>query len=309
MLQSDLDEYARFMKQIRLGILILWGFALLALAFGFLGFVHPIGDSLAVFRLIVLVGFAAITALLVIVGPRSLGLAGLAVLVATGATMVPPSPSSTTSGEPLTVYQKNLLFRQPDLAQVVADIRLMEADIIFLQEMHARNRPIMELLASTHPYSHLCPFAAVGGVAVLSKFPIAEADSICIEDTGLALIHVEAPDGAFWAASIHLHWPWPHRQPEDVALISDVLGDLEGPVILGGDFNMVPWSHAMRRLRQASRTTHAGYPGGTFDLIHPWFPIAIDHALMPEGATLTSVEKRPKFGSDHRGVVARFVLR
>ena len=296
------------MQTVRRGLLIVWSMALLALALGFAGAVHPAGDSLAVFRPFILIGLLALTVLVLITGPRRLGFAGLAILAAAGATLIPPPLASFAPGKALVVYQKNLLFLQPDLSQVVADIQDTDADIVFLQEMHARNRPILELLQESHPYAHLCPFAAVGGVAVVSRFPIRQVDAICIAKTGIALVPIEAPSKTFWAASVHLNWPWPHRQPEDVARIGAALKDLDGPIVMGGDFNMVPWSYAMRALRRASGTTHAGYPGGTYDFLHPVLPLAIDHVLMPEGAALVSVETRPKLGSDHRGVLAKFVM-
>ena len=73
----------------------------------------------------------------------------------------------------------------------------------------------------------------------------------------------------------------------------------------------------MRAIARATRTENAGHVGGTFALSHavngenilarmPRLPI--DHVLIPEGAALQSVERRPRLGSDHHGIKAGFAL-
>ena len=244
--------------------------------------------------------------------PLCLGLA-----MASAATMVPPAPVSFVDDavSSYRVYQKNLLFRLPDTAPVADDILASGADFVTLQELHARNRPILEALRARYPHQHFCPFAAVGGIAVLSRWPPVAEQMVCENFGGLAAMQVETPDGPLWVVSIHLHWPYPYRQTEQLAQLLPMLQSLGGDAVVGGDFNMVTWSHAVDTIKTATRTKYAGYPGGTFVLSYhkdgqnlldglPRLPI--DHVLIPDTAAGLSVERRARLGSDHHGVVADF---
>ncbi|NNK68114.1 MAG: endonuclease [Rhodobacteraceae bacterium] len=289
------------------------------LALGFTGRFHGLGDSLSLLRPLVVPALAFISLLLLIPGPRRLALAGLAVAIGGGVSLVPPSPASMLPDGTQTyaIYQKNLLFRLPDTNPVAADILDKGVDFVALQELHRRNRPILGALRETFPYQHFCPFAAVGGIAVLSRFPAVDGKTVCAEGAGLAGMQVLTPDGPLWVVSLHLHWPYPYRQASQVEGLLPILSALEGPVVLGGDFNMVAWSHAVRAIARATGTEMAGFAGGTLalsysvdgkNLIDTLPRLPIDHVLVPEGSATVSVTRLPRLGSDHHGVLARFAF-
>ena len=117
-------------------------------------------------------------------------------------------------------------------------------------------------------------------------------------------MQLRTPDGPVWLVSVHLHWPYPYRQPEQVELILPILERLEGPVIIGGDFNMVPWSNTMGRIEAAARAEVLG-PMVTTYWLRDLVPLSIDHVLAPAGGTVFA---RTWLGSDHAGLVARFDL-
>ncbi|MEY8837495.1 endonuclease/exonuclease/phosphatase family protein, partial [Cribrihabitans sp. XS_ASV171] len=146
-----------------------------------------------------------------------------------------------------------------------------------------------------------CPFAAVGGVAVLSRFPKVPGSETCVAMQGLAAMRVETPLGKVTLASIHLHWPWPHGQAAQVDRLLPVLEALPRPVILAGDFNAVGWSHSVARIARATGNERIGPHAGSFVLPHVPYPVTIDHVLAPGGAA----EVMPRLGSDHFGVLAR----
>ena len=88
-------------------------------------------------------------------------------------------------------------------------------------------------------------------------------------------------------------------------------------MVLGGDFNMVPWSYSVHAIQRATRTVNAGYAGGTFnfsyhlngqDVLKALPPITIDHILVPETGVSVSIERREKLGSDHHGLLSSFTL-
>ena len=135
-------------------------------------------------------------------------------------------------------------------------------------------------------------------MAILSRWPFAGAP-LCPEGTGLVSAPVATPSGRVTAVALHLHWPWPFGQAAQVEDLLPVLADLPRPVILGGDFNAVPGSQAVRRIAEATGTSRAGPLRPSF-FLRRLMPITIDHVLAPEGVAAMS-EMRPRLGSDHRG--------
>lgn len=294
---------------------------LAALAGGFGGLIHPAGDSLAVFRLPI-AGAVVLVALVhaALGGARWLaaGTFALAALAAAPAARhylpaMPWSPAGpgaagAASGSTQAagvIYQKNLLYALADPAGIIADIRESGADFVTLQEVTPQNRMVLDALAEEYPAQLYCPFAAVGGTAVLSRWPALPGEAICAQAGGLSALRVDAPAGALWIVSVHLHWPWPYGQPRHARHLTNTLSAISGRKIVGGDFNMVPWGWSVRRLARAADAVPAGPATATFHLAGGLLGLPIDHVLLPADWA-GQVECRPRLGSDHFGLVARF---
>jgi endonuclease/exonuclease/phosphatase (EEP) superfamily protein YafD len=271
---------------------------ILLLAGGYLGWVHPLGDSLAVGR-----GYAAgALALLAIVA----GLLGLQ-MAAFGSTLVAlvaalqvalaffwPGPPGT-----FTLYQKNLFFQNAALAEVEADIRGTRPLAVTLQEVSPPNEALLAALAAEYPGQLHCRTGRRGGTAVLTRLPVVPGSETCAD--GLAALQVQLEERAVWVVSVHLSWPWPYDQQAQVDALVPVLAGLEGPVLMAGDFNMVGWGHAVKRLAWAVDGLQAGPTGGSYLGFAPVLRLPIDHAFAPNGGRITF---RPALGSDHLGLFA-----
>ena len=288
-------------KLCRAGIWALLILAILSLMGGFLGALHPLGDSLAVFR-VPFAGLAIICAFIL----RRDARAALLGAVATGVMLVNWLNHSPTAENPtaqqLTLYQKNMLWRNDGNESLMEAIRTSGADIVMLEEISRENMPILGDLQADYPVQQFCPFRRVGGVAVLARGVTATNRLACAEDLGLAAMEVEGPTGRFWVAALHLPWPWPHEQAEHVDRVVKRLEILAGPVILAGDFNAVGWSTAVAQIGAAGGMARVGPYAATFDLPPLGYPIGIDHVLAPGGKG--EIEIQPKLASDHHGVLA-----
>ncbi len=288
---------------IRVLLWCLCGLSGAALFGGFAGVLHPAGDTLAVLRLHAAAALAVTGLLLGLSGARR-GWVAVALAAVAAAPFAPLQLARAAAPQSaLTLYQKNLSFRLADPAPVIADIRAAVPDVVTLQEVTKRNRAVLAGLADVLPTQHVCPFARVGAVAVAARWPARPGRTICAEGQGLAAVQVDSPHGPLWLVSLHLHWPWPYRQPEQLAHVLPILEGLEGPVLIGGDFNAMPWSHAVRRIGAATGAARVGRAANSFPRYSPWVPLPIDQVLAPGGAGAT--ELRPLLGSDHRGVLAR----
>lgn len=278
------------------------------LAAGWLGAIHPVFDSFAVFRQ----AFSWLSLLSIVVflllKARWAGVATTALCLVSAGIFWPAPPQTDA---PYKLYQKNMSFRIETHAPLAQDILETGAQFVTLQEVTARNQTLLDMLADHYESRHFCPFASVGGVAVAATFPAVPGSATC--GKGFAALQLETDQGKVWVVSVHLHWPWPHRQHKQVAKILPQIAALSGPKLIGGDFNMVPWAHVMRRFARGTDTTlmcgtYRSFPLSKFYSFPLKYNLPIDHVLLPHAHINHMAELRPLLGSDHRGVLAHFSL-
>lgn len=294
-----MEDKGRIWQQLIGGAL---GLAILALAGGYLGWLHPMGDSLSVGRagataaVLVLAVFASFT------GLRMAAFVSMLLALLTGGQMLLAYSWPGLPGR-YVVYQKNVLFRNADLPALADDIRAANPAIVTLQEVLPENRPWMDGLMDALPHQLLCPGRAVGGPAILTRLTPVEGTSFC--GPGLAAMQVVAgpPDNQdrFWIVSVHLHWPWPYQQAQHVDLLLPILDKLEGPAIMAGDFNMVRWANSVKELSDILGVRAAGPTMGSYVGLSRLFPLPIDHVFSTRGGRVSA---RPALGSDHLGLLA-----
>lgn len=275
---------------------LLGALAGLALLASYGGALHPLGDSLAVFRPAFAVVLLAVAAILRgRIGALSLAVALLALLPI--AVQFRPGPSFSGA---MFLYQKNMRFDNSDLDALYADITDFAPSVVTLQEVSEANLSLLKRLQRDFPHQLICPAHRVGAVAILSARPMEGTD--CRPDTGYASARVMTPDGPATVVALHLHWPYPHGQPAQVDALIPVLESLPQPVIVAGDFNMVPWANAPHRIARATGTRPVRPLEITFML--RGYPLPIDHVLVPRDVD-ASQQRRRLDGSDHHGLVAR----
>ncbi len=273
------------------------------LAAGFAGDWHPAGDSLAVFRVPLLI--VAALAIIWSDWPRRARWS-LAVLAMAGLVAHLPLPRGQ-SAEPgaLMVFQQNMQWNRSESADWLAMIEAVRPDVLLLQEISEGNRALLTALAPLYPHQHLCPNGFVGE-AVLSRLPFTAEPPVCSKRDGIAAAQVETRQGPVWMISLHISWPWPYGQARHVTQIIPDLQRLDGPVVLGGDFNAVAWSHTLERVARATGTVRIGPLNHSFTL-PGGLPIGIDHLLAPTG-TRATVQQTDMLGADHRGLLAALSL-
>ena len=272
--------------------------AILSLAGGYLGWLHPIGDSLAVGRAYA----AGAVALLALLSIRSgLMMAAFGSLLLALIVGIQVALSFYWPGPPgsILLYQKNMLYRNDNLAALEADIRKVAPVALTLQEVSEPNAAMLVALADVLPHQLHCTLGRRGGTAVATSLPPVPGTEVCLP--GMAAMQVTWRERKIWLVSIHLSWPWPYDQSEQVAELRRALEKLDGPVLMAGDFNMVRWAHSVTALAQSARAMAAGPSRGTFLGFGSVLALPIDHAFAPNGGR---IRLRGALGSDHLGFTA-----
>lgn len=273
--------------------------AIFGVVLGFGGQIHPAGDSLALFRPIF--GMVCLAGLFV-TWSRWIRWSTAAATVAVMVSIIPAFLGQSAQDD-VRLYAKNLWWANSQIVDVVADIRAADVDVVMLQEVSERNREVLEMLAPDFPHQHLCRYSQWSQLAVLSRTPFA-GEPVCSASRAVAAAPVMIEGQRIWAVSLHIPWPWPYQSADNEAQAEEILATLDAPVVVAGDFNSFPWTSRVRQIARHSDTQLAGPTRPTLTLWN--MPIPIDHVLAPGGG---HVERRPLFGSDHRGLVANVSLK
>jgi endonuclease/exonuclease/phosphatase (EEP) superfamily protein YafD len=286
----------------RLLTLLTWIAALPVLA-SYLGRLHPIGDSLAVFRPQTALLLGLIAAIAHFRGGKLAAKLGLILAAFSLAPIAWAYLEPGKAGTDIRLYQKNLLYTNADVAGIGQDIRAAAPDVLTLQEVTPENVQLLASLQDILPHQLQCTGETRSSTVVATRLQPVEGQVVCLG--GMAAMKVNGPRHTLWLISLHLRWPWPFDQEGHLALVKAAIDEMEAPVVIAGDFNMVRWSNAMGAIQHMTGTIPAGPVNGTYTGFAPWVILPIDHIMAPNGGR---VETRPSFGSDHLGLLGELSL-
>lgn len=229
------------------------------------------------------------------------------------------SAPGAASGREIKVVSFNLYWDGRNLDDVVAFLKKEDADIVLLQEADATHRKsLLPRLRNTYPHIHTCEREPRCDLALLAKRPWIEA-SIEKRDADMPPVAIWARFDAgggrsYRIANTHVYYPFsPIQQVLDVKALARWRETVPEPLVIGGDFNLTPWSWQLQKLQwQTGLVRHAtllaSWPAAVAgsDIPAPAFPI--DHILSTPDVTRAAIALGPELGSDHLPVIARLVL-
>lgn len=284
--------------------------------------VYPFFDSLSDIR-IWLAGFlilAALPLLITQVRRAALMLILFAVLIIGMSSQnggVRPSPQQS-SVQAYTLLQTNLRFDNKNHEKLIALIKAENPDFITYQEGSRQWQQTLKEIEASYPYRVDCPrsYGIIGSTGLMSRFPFTHrAPSRCPADGAAAIgtFHVNGHDVT--VISIHLHWPWPYRQHEQLDMLRK---KLELPAtttrLVAGDFNAVTWSYTVKRVETLTQTRHIATIGPTWltpkvpVALRPYLGLPIDQVLISSDINVFSATRTTSIGSDHLPVKIQFTL-
>ena len=254
-------------------------------------------------------------------GRAALALSTLLALVVLGGHLAWQAPlfvpdGRAAAGPGLTLLSLNNLEGRADPDQVVA--AASEADVVVLLEMTSEAMTALDQRGwrQRFPYTAGASSAAVTNTVVFSRYPLADSAQIGEGSFDQWLTTVAVPElGAVRLAAVHPCNPYcgsGRWTDEHARLEQAVRPDLRGLLVVAGDFNAVDDHGPMQRLRRL------GLRSATDLLGAGWLPtypanrtvpplLAIDHVLVSQRLTATSLRRVPVDGTDHLGLLATVV--
>lgn len=216
---------------------------------------------------------------------------------------------ATPSKPLLKLLSFNILSGNPNGEGIARFVVGSGADVVVLMEA-APIAPYVATLRTTYPYSAGCEEGArCGGVVILSRTPLADVSMQSLSGIWLnRLVTATTEIGGQEINLVAAHLVKPYFDEfaaEELAKLGAVIGRLEGPVVLAGDFNAAAWSGAIDRLITRQQLLPGpGYPATWPVRLGP-VGVPIDNIFTRAPLVIETVEAMADaMGSNHRGLMA-----
>lgn len=217
------------------------------------------------------------------------------------------SPAQAAAGQ-FRFVTFNQYFGNHDFAGIGNYLERTGADVVAVQELASRHA-VWQLATHLPSYPHVYASAPYRyGAVIFSRWPITTSETIELAPGGahVAKTLIDWRGRAVTVMGVHLHWP---MGPGNVRLRNAELQQLAqlarstaGPLMIGGDFNVTPWSLHFRDALKVSGLQDCARGQGLMATWPAYFPplsIRIDHCLASEDWRVVSVRTGSNLGSDH----------
>lgn len=309
-------------RGLRAMVQILATLALVSVVLGYGGpLIHEL-DALGHFRLHLLLVAAVIAVLALLLAKRSAiwRATAAAVIALAGLSPLWEPPAKPSNGPTLSVLTANLHHFNARSDEMLAALRAANADILVTNETTKTTLSGADPLSLTYPYRvALTTRGRILRTVIWSKYPMRDGTLFLedqVEPTGAAAI-VRLPNGReITVLGLHLAHAFPGNQDRQIEALEAIAAALPRPMIVLGDFNASPWSHALRRVETLTGTRRIPGYRVTWNGAYP-SPVgsipalmghAIDHVLLSPGMTAGTIRVVEIPGSDHHALGAQIRL-
>jgi len=220
------------------------------------------------------------------------------------------NPAPADGSGTLSIVSFNVQSRSSNRDQVTRWIEAADADLVFLLESNEDWEKHAEGLATYQVRSEI-PDDRSYGITMLSKedFPVELLRVGEVRDSVLRVV-ASIGDRSVVVYAVHAR---PPSSSSSAAARDDVLDGVAKlaaaetlPVIVVGDLNATPWSHAFRSLASEAGLDNSldgfGYQASWPGRLPIFLEIPIDHLLLSPELTTVNRLLGPDFGSDHRAL-------
>lgn len=226
------------------------------------------------------------------------------------------SASASASTAEFRLISFNTWFRNRDHARIRDYLARMNADVVVLQEITPRQVEALRESLPQYPYS-FSDAAKPHGAAILSRWPIVSSTPLELTRDGAraAEVRVQWREAEISVIGVHLHWPLgpnaSRLRDGELAGLVQRARQIDGPLLISGDFNITPWSSRLRSFARESGLVDCARGHGlatTWPTQFPPLQIRIDHCFASPEWRVVSVSSGPNLGSDHRPMVAELEM-
>lgn len=217
----------------------------------------------------------------------------------------------------LTVAFTNTYWRSPDMDQVIAGIKEMNPDVIFLEEIQPEQFAVVTAALPEYTFALHAPVEYAFDMGVLSKVPVTEQQiHFFMADVPLIEIVVMQNGKELHLMGVHPHSPVSYEFTEDrnkyLKTLFEYVGASSDSIVMGGDYNISQFSPVYRELMRDTRmidTQHQFKLTNTWPTKLPtWAAIPIDQVFVTPDVKVIDRYRGAFTGSDHWPIVVKVAL-
>jgi len=229
---------------------------------------------------------------------------------------LPPKPDAAGSEE-LKLLHANVLSSNTQHQRLVDLVAAEDPDMIFLQEITDHWLLGLEPLVQDYPFTYASARSGNFGIAVYSRIPFDSVSHVDSPPFGYPTITATARIGERDVTLISSHPTIPlgkqmyTARNQQTSSLLDLLQAADRPVVLLGDLNATVWDMHLRKLTHSAGLANARQGFGVLPTWPTFMPIAmipIDHVLVSEGISVTSMKTAKSIGSDHLPLIVTLSL-
>ena len=207
-----------------------------------------------------------------------------------------------------TVMSFNVLATS-ERGQDIADYMIEQTpDIAVIMETPGIERSL-ERLATTFPYRIGCTDTLTCDLSLFSRTPLVNGQMHLLgpmQRERLITARTTINGRSVTIVALHLSKPYfDGMSIDELWEISHVLRQIDGPMLLTGDFNSAPWSRSVRQFVNRNQLMPPPRYPSTWPVRLGEWGIPIDNMFTRGGLRIDEIGAMPSnFGSNHRGLLA-----
>jgi endonuclease/exonuclease/phosphatase (EEP) superfamily protein YafD len=200
----------------------------------------------------------------------------------------------------------NVWFRNTDLRRLATYLEQSAADAAVLLELDRSSALQLRQLLPSYGFSQIG--SEPHGAVIFSRWPLRDQafESLCAGCVSIASARLDWQGRTINLLGAHLHWPIgptaARLRARELQGLAQLVRQRGVVTLLGGDFNLTPWSRYFDDFLDGSGlqdcAKHQGWKP-TWPRAAPLLGIRIDHCFASPGWQTVRVSVGPPLGSDH----------
>jgi endonuclease/exonuclease/phosphatase (EEP) superfamily protein YafD len=212
----------------------------------------------------------------------------------------------------LSVISFNVLTGNRRAAEAVEFLAGSDADVVVVMETPGI-AGYLDRMRDAFPYSIGCENPQTCDISIHSRLPIEAGEIRTMRPfhfERLAIAPVVIAGNKVTIVGVHLSKPYfDGASGAELFAVSRTLSQIEGPVVLAGDFNAAVWSGPMVRLGRDQQLAPGPFYPATWPVRAGPVGVPIDNILTRGTARIMALSAgSDSFGSNHRPLLARIEL-
>jgi endonuclease/exonuclease/phosphatase (EEP) superfamily protein YafD len=229
---------------------------------------------------------------------------------------LPPKPDAGGSEE-FKLLHANVLSSNNQHQRLIDLVAAEDPDMIFLQEITDDWLLGLRPLLKDYPFTYAAARSGNFGIAVYSRIPFDSVSHVDSPPYGHPTITATARIGKREVTLISSHPTIPlgkqlySARNQHLDSLLDLIQAADRPVVFLGDLNATVWDLHLKKLTHSAGLANARQGFGVLPTWPTFMPIAmipIDHVLVSEGISVTSMKTAKSIGSDHLPLIVTLSL-